>query len=918
MKNVFLPLAAKETLLNFTNVSVGKSLHKQFAFVFRLLSLISALSKLRSVGSNLESGLILQTFRQRFRQPHYRLILALSVMFGFGSLHGQTTFTTGSFIINMGITPQTVNNGLKPYGMVYDLVKNHKVPVHWVINQSKIMDGTDFTHNGINYKGGPFVVPKEYRTAAVNARITYWTGQGVVGATTVAPITVPVLTILKAMPSWTLDADNGGIAQDFLTRALIPATAYNWLKPGQLTCCNDLFAMPHADPTWPTHGNLDQWNLNCDGAIWLGCHAGSAEENLFNPANKAQQLNFLSQKTGIATGGGPYAENALVLWGNHTDGTPPYTYQYPTDPMMQFMGILDAATQNGSEQIFLPKLGWNPGAKVYVYDPTHSQVPSLSPGPAAVLVSGRAMDNPLRGRVMLEAAHDIGKASAPANIAAQRAFFNFSYFSANEKAVIPSISAIPDTMYSGIGATISFVLPPGKLASDYTIVWSSTCGGTFTTTNTQTTTFTPPPAVFPTQCFVSVSITDACGRVFIDNKTIVIGCGMKVTPTLVNPGCSGVGSISMAITNGVAPYSWNWSRVSPAGTSSGSGTTITGLSAGTYNVTVTATGGCTATFQSVLTASPAVIAVATPTAAACFGAASGSINVAVSGGTAPFGFNWGGGIVTQNRSNVAAGTYTVTVTDAAGCTATAAATVTQPADMTVSLTPVPVPCFGQSTGSITSTVTGGTGSKTYVWNTGATTANLTNVAAGTYSVTVTDANNCKKTASATVTQPASALSLSATSIDATCGNSNGSINLTPTGGTPAYTYVWSNGATTQDISGLAAGNYTVTVTDSKGCTAILSKMITAISPFTLSVQITNSTCPTPGTGAIDLTVTGGTAPFNYDWADVAGTSNSQDRTALVPGTYTVTVTDGSGCVASISGIITALQPFPQVPPTINH
>jgi hypothetical protein len=828
------------------------------------------------------------------------------------------TLSSGSFIINMGVTPQTIANGLKPYGMVYDLVKNYNIQIKWVINSSKIKDGIDFSHNGIDYRGGPFIVPAEFRSSAVNARITYWQGQGVVGATTVSPITVEVYSTLQAMPTWTLDDQNGSIAQGYLTNAGIPASAYNFLAPASLTCCNDLFIMPHADPTWAVHGNLYAWNLDCDGAIWLACHAGSAMHDLFNPSNKAQQMNFLSNKTGNATGAGPYEENSLVLWGNHGAGSPPYTHDYPTDPIMQFMGTIDAATQNGSEQIYLPKTTWRSGAKVYVWDPTQADVPSKSPGPAAVMVSGRGLDDPNRGRVMLEAGHSHNKATAPANIAAQRAFFNFSFISTTEKAVIPILSSVPDTMYSNKAYNLSFSLPPGHNTSDYTILWSSSCGGTFSPNNQVNTTFTPATASYPTGCILSVKITDACSRSFTGTKSYVTGCNLLVSSTTTKPLCKGNsnGSIGLTITNGSAPYSYNWSRVSPSGTGSGTGTTISGLSAGTYNITVTSTGGCTKSIT-VNLSEPALLSATTSlTNVLCFGASTGAITLTVTGGTPGYTYNWGGGITTQNRSNIPAGSYTVTVTDANACTTTATATITQPSSaISATATPTNVKCYGASTGSISLTVSGGTPSYTYNWSNGASTQNISSIPSGSYTVTVTDANGCLKTASATVTQPSAALSLSATMVNVSCnGGSNASIDLSVSGGTSPYTYLWSNSATTQDISSLSAGTYSVTVTDANLCTQILSKTITQPAVLSLSVNKVNATCPNTTDGSIDLSVSGGTPAYSYAWSNGATT---QDLSGLLPGTYSVTVTDANGCTKNTSVTIINTNPFPTTPVTIN-
>jgi len=196
------------------------------------------------------------------------------------SLVAQTeTISTGSYIINMGVPSQTINNALRPYGMVHDLTKNYQVPVRWVINPTKDRDGVDFTHSGVSYKGGPFIIPAEYRTASVNARITYWQGQGVVGVTTTTPVTVPIYAVIGTAVRWTLDQTNGDIAIPYLSFASIPSTDYNFNNPQTLGACDDLYIMPHAEPKFSTHSNLVTWNNTHRGSIWVGCKAGSETEN---------------------------------------------------------------------------------------------------------------------------------------------------------------------------------------------------------------------------------------------------------------------------------------------------------------------------------------------------------------------------------------------------------------------------------------------------------------------------------------------------------------------------------------------------------------------------------------------------------------------------------------------------------------
>ena len=183
------------------------------------------------------------------------------------------TFTPGSFIINMGATnPNTIANGLKPYGLIYDLLRNNQIPVKWVINPAKLKDGVDFIYNGVAYRGGTFIIPAAFRTAAVNSRITFWMGRGVIGVTTTSSINVYVMNTLTSIPKWTLDSKNGAIAEKYLLNAGINNIdfpgAYNWKNPQLLDGCDDFFVMPHADPVWSTHGNLLAWNRDYFGSIW--------------------------------------------------------------------------------------------------------------------------------------------------------------------------------------------------------------------------------------------------------------------------------------------------------------------------------------------------------------------------------------------------------------------------------------------------------------------------------------------------------------------------------------------------------------------------------------------------------------------------------------------------------------------------
>jgi hypothetical protein len=491
------------------------------------------------------------------------LVLSASLLQFFATAQGNTTFESGSYIVNMGshanVVSTDISHELKPYGMVYDLLKNYSVPVNVVINQSKVKDGVDFTYNGVSYKGGTLVIDKKYISSSVASRISYWNTQGVLGNYTNSSLTLNVTLTYNSVPTWTLDAQNGSIATGFFTNAGIPSSCYNWLAPSQLGACSDIFVMPHADPTWATHGNLYNWNLTYKGAIWLGCHAGSALENMYNPSNTTQQTNFLTTKatnsgTGItlpSNGSTSYAQNSLILWGNHSNATIPYntltgtvasgTLANASDPVAQFIGTTDAAHLNGSEQVYLPVLGqgWRSSTKIITYDPTQANVPTNSAGPAVIMAYGKGFGDNNRGYVMMEAGHSINKGTS-GDVAAQRAFFNWSFLSTADKASIKidSISGIPaDRNISSttpLNIIARYTLQTGVTNVNFT--WSCVRTdngnnfGSFVpngTTASANTTFTPSAVSNPTNVVITLKMTDACGRQTFQSIPVTVNPGNR-------------------------------------------------------------------------------------------------------------------------------------------------------------------------------------------------------------------------------------------------------------------------------------------------------------------------------------------------------------------------------------------------------
>ncbi|MEN9700236.1 MAG: hypothetical protein RLZZ301_1434, partial [Bacteroidota bacterium] len=352
------------------------------------------------------------------------------------------------------------------------------------------------------------------------------------------------------------------------------------------------------------------------------------------------------------------------------------------------------------------------------------------------------------------------------------------------------------------------------------------------------------------------------------------------------------GSIASTVTGGTAPYSYSWST---GQTTAG----LTGIAAGTYTLTVTDAHGCVATASVTLTQPQDVAISSTTTAVLCYSGTNGAVNTIITGGTLPYTILWSNGQITQNISNLSAGIYEIVVTDINGCKDSLESTVSQPAaPLSVSHTQVNVLCYGDATGSIDISVAGGTPGYTYNWAMGAQTEDITGLPVGFYSVQIVDFNGCTISYGATIQQPVAPLSMSGLVTPIACyGNSVGAVNIAVSGGSIPYSYSWNNGAfTTQNISLLPAGNYSVLVTDDHLCTITQSFVVTQPQgPLVLSETHADAGCAGPG--FIDLSVSGGTTPYSYFWDNL---TYNQDLNPAPAGTFEVQVEDGNGCSDSLT------------------
>jgi gliding motility-associated-like protein len=362
------------------------------------------------------------------------------------------------------------------------------------------------------------------------------------------------------------------------------------------------------------------------------------------------------------------------------------------------------------------------------------------------------------------------------------------------------------------------------------------------------------------------------------------------TGTLAYPATSFGGNEGWAYAfanGGTLPYNYTWSNGI-------ANDTIMNLFAGTYYVTVCDANGCCKPDTAVITDPPPIILTFNTTNNPCFGNCLGTAGVSAVGGIDPYTFTWSNGTTGDTVSALCAGIYTVTVSDSAGVTVSGNINITQPTQVTIVLDTTDITCFGANNGAVQAIASGGAPGYTYTWNPGGTNNPITALGPGTYDVVVTDANSCIADASWTAIEPAQLTASISNLGDVSCfAGTNGSATVAAAGGTQPYQFAWSmTGATTATASGFNAGNHSVTVTDANACAASATFAIAEPAAIVTTIAIVNATCNGAANGSVDLTVTGGTAPYDYQWT---GGYTTQDLTAVLAGSYEVTVTDNKIC-----------------------
>lgn len=399
--------------------------------------------------------------------------------------------------------------------------------------------------------------------------------------------------------------------------------------------------------------------------------------------------------------------------------------------------------------------------------------------------------------------------------------------------------------------------------------------------------------------FVATVSLSACPQ-----TTFVCGNPVAATVSSTPASCAGVcnGTATVNALGGTPTYSYQWSTGATSAT-------INGVCPGTYTVTVTDAAGTSAVQTVTVTAlDPLVISVTNINQVSCNGANNGNVSVAVSGATGPVSYLWNTNPPQSGPSisNLASGSYVLTITDSLGCQDTLTTTITEPSPLSLQTNATSTGC-NQSTGSAAVIASGGTTPYTYAWNTNPvqTSFQINGLSIGSYTVTVTDANGCTGISQATV-QGINAPTVIASSIPA-CGDSNGSASVSVTGGSVPYSYSWSpSGGNNPVISGVSAGVYQCTITDASGCSQTIS-----INVVTYPLPLANAGSDTTVASGqpVTLNATGG---ISYVWSPSSSlTCDSCQTTVATPfvtTTYCVTVTDLNGCTASDCMTLTVDEP----------
>ncbi len=408
------------------------------------------------------------------------------------------------------------------------------------------------------------------------------------------------------------------------------------------------------------------------------------------------------------------------------------------------------------------------------------------------------------------------------------------------------------------------------------------------------------------------TVTDANGCIvndnFVLNNPVPVSGNVVTTDVSCNGNCDGIAITTP--TAGVAPFTYSWNDVNQQTTP-----TANGLCANNYSVIITDNNGCLDTIQTVIN-EPTVLSssISISGDVTCNGLCNGYAQVDVVGGTMPYTYLWSNGSTNQMATNLCAGVYTVTITDANGCTSQAMVTITEPVALSGAMITSDVTCFNACDGVAEYVVSGGIQPYAYQWNDIylQNTAQADSLCTGVYNVSVLDANGCSLSANVNIAQPV-ILDVNITTTDANCGQNNGQACASVIGGTSPYSYQWNDGnnQTTACAVGLVGNTYTVVVTDANNCSITeLVNVNDVVGPVVSLVSFTDVQCAGNSDANIEMNVAGGIMPFqSFQWVDngtgnTIGLPNSLTLNNVPVGCYTLEVVDDAGCYASQTHCVT--------------
>ena len=407
----------------------------------------------------------------------------------------------------------------------------------------------------------------------------------------------------------------------------------------------------------------------------------------------------------------------------------------------------------------------------------------------------------------------------------------------------------------------------------------------------------------------SITATDSIGCVFTSTYNLSAPSPIDATAILSNLNCFNdeSGAIDITISGGFEPFEIRWNNsLLPFGQQD-----LLNLEAGIYALNITDALGCVYENSYTINQNPLLGATLDITQPSCLIDTLGSISGNIQGGVAPYTINWSGpNGFASNQINIASlevGIYCLDITDSAGCNFDTCVTIESQSQIIIQVDTVVTPfCYNSSNGSIEITTTGTIGNILYAWilagDTVATTEDISDIPSGTYTLVVADDSGCEKFLTVQVDNNDS-IAIDATINDALCfGSETGSIELNITGGVPDYSFQWTgNGVPVvadSTLLNITSGEYIVVVTDANDCQLTDTIIVTELTSFDItSVVITDAQCSNDTTGAITISATGGTADFSFSWIGLDFNSSAQNINNILPGDYTITITDFNNCVA---------------------